>query len=397
MQRLSSFLDFQCDQRKAAAIVAECIPVRSLNRLRLSIEERKVALSTNPNANSASVEVEAFYEGMDLQDSQTLSRNKFESAIASVNSLSGIFNGMLNEFAERFIKQLKDYPINYVVIAGGMHNIPSVVQMVQKAISQSSSASVSACFDLSSLRFLSDSVAGKGFGTDELAAVGACFHSSQIALLAHEQAEVRSKLHKRNKQNHKRKGLSTIALQETEESLFRIWSCLSMESGSEDDDDDDEHTHVRVLKHNVYAFVGENAASRLADLTSQGTDTLELEASELSCLFSQGTPLPSRVVISHEASAGSLVLYLFSDVSEELKSGGEHSTTLRVRSVYPKGVVIPPLDKPMSLVLTLRCIHDGEGDERASLMVATTCQGVDQPSALLTPHNTNECADILLY
>ncbi|CCW70523.1 unnamed protein product [Phytomonas sp. Hart1] len=398
-RRLANFLDVQCDQQSAATILAECIPARSLNRLRLAIEERKVVLSTNPTAHSSSVEVEAFYEGVDLQDNQTLSRNKFESAIGSINSLAGVFNGILHEFTERFAKQLKNYPINYVLLTGGMHNIPAVVQMVQKAIRHPTSPSVSAYFDLPALRFLDNSVLGNGIGADELAAVGACFNSSQIALLDLQKVDVRRKLSKRNKRKKKSKGLGTIALQESEESLSRIWSSLSLEDGgeAEDDDDNHEHTHVRVLKHNVYAFVGENAALRFSSLTLQGKETVELGTSELSCLFPYGTPLPSRVIIGHEASEESLILYLFSDLSEELNSGDEHFTSIRVRPVYLKGVVIPPLDGSISIILTLRCTQDGEGEERVSLVVATTRKGVDDRSTLFTPHNTNECAVILLY
>lgn len=55
------------------------LPVRSMRKLRLLAGERKTALSLSASSslNNVPIEVEAFYEGVDLLDTQSLNKNKF--------------------------------------------------------------------------------------------------------------------------------------------------------------------------------------------------------------------------------------------------------------------------------------------------------------------------------
>lgn len=83
------------------------LPARAMRKLRLLMGEKKMALSTMSQTANMSVELEAFYEGMDLHDTTSLNRNKLDAAVRSEWGLAEMVDTLLTEFTQR-MQQLSD-------------------------------------------------------------------------------------------------------------------------------------------------------------------------------------------------------------------------------------------------------------------------------------------------
>ncbi|KPA84502.1 hypothetical protein ABB37_01051 [Leptomonas pyrrhocoris] len=345
-------------EHPATQLIQEAIPARAMRRLALLMAEKKVSLNTNPQASSVSVEVEAFYEGMDLMDNQTLSKNKLDNAIRSEWGLVDMFVRAVRAFAEKYQETWTEGFVDAVLLAGGMCQMSSLTKLLTVSITSADQRSLFS----PNVRVLDSSVMGNGVCADELFCVGGCHLSYRVA-----EAFVALRLAK-GRQVRKGAGkLRASIVAQAAEVASCVWDALTKDDDDDDDDDgsdagsqkaqagDAPHSGL-FLTNNVYVYTGD-----ATDLTTAATQTLA--RSSLQVLLSRSLPLPARVCIpwSPASSEAKVVLYLFTDAREAaaVSGGGE---MVEVRPVYATG-----------LTLTAAPAVDGSGSA-VSFVIAVTAQ-----------------------
>lgn len=324
-------------EHPATQLIQEAVPARAMRRLALLMAEKKVSLNTNPQASSVSVEVEAFYEGMDLMDNQTLSKNKLDNAIRSEWGLVDMFNKALRAFAAKYTDFWTEGFVDAVLLSGGMCQMTSLTKLLAASIT---SAEQRALFS-PNVRVLDSSVMGNGVCADELFAVGGCHLSYQIA-----EAYTAQRLAK-SRQVRKGAGkLRAAVVAETSEVATSVWDALTKDNDDDDEDDGSDAGSQKVettdvahaglfLAKNVYLYIGSGAPPATA--ASQ-----TLSRTSLQVLLARSSPLPCRVCIPWSpASADSkAVLYFFTDASAGAEAANGDGETVEVRPAHTAGVTI---------------------------------------------------------
>lgn len=348
-------------EHPATQLIQEAIPARAMRRLALLMAEKKVSLNTNPQASSVSVEVEAFYEGMDLMDNQTLSKNKLDNAIRSEWGLVDMFNKAVRGFAERYKETWTEGFVDAVLLAGGMCQMSSLTKLLAAAITAPEQRSLFS----ENVRVLDSAVLGNGVCADELFCVGGCHLSYRTA-----EAFTAQRLAK-GRQVRKGAGkLRASVVAQTTEVATSVWEALTKDDDDDMDDDDDasdaasqkaaaggaEAAHSGpFLTKNLYVYTGD-----VAVLTAAAAQTVDRAA--LQVLLPRASPLPSRVCIPWTpASANAkVVLYLFTDAAEAT-GGAAEGDTVAVRPAYAKG-------------LTLTAVPALSGSSPAAFVIVVTAQ-----------------------
>ncbi|KPI89614.1 hypothetical protein ABL78_1279 [Leptomonas seymouri] len=392
-------------EHPATQVIQEAIPARAMRRLALLMAERKVSLNTNPQASSVSVEVEAFYEGMDLMDNQTLNKNKLDNAIRSEWGFVDMFNKAVRAFAERYQEVWTEGFVDAVLLTGGLCQMNSLTKLLTASITSAEQRSL---FN-PNVRVLDSSVMGNGVCADELFCVGGCQLSYRIA-----EAFTARRL-AQGRQARKGAGkLRASIMAEAAEVATSVWEALTQD----DDDDDDEDSsdaglqqvqvggdaHTRpFLSRNVYVYGGD-----VANLTTAATQTLP--RSSLQVLLAHSSALPTRVCIpwSPASAEAKAVLYLFTDAKEADAAGGE-SETVDVRPACAGGVVLSAApavdgsDAPCTLVIAVtaqsRWNENSEREVQVSVQVVRAQSGETAGGSLppaITPGNVCSTTEFVL-
>lgn len=381
MQLNQNLVSPPAEGTNGSQIIAECIPSRAMRRLTLLMEEKKMALNTNPQANSVGVEVEAFYEGMDLQDNQTLARSKFESAVNSDWGLAEMFENALKAFCVRYTELLQQHPVSHVVLTGGMCQIQSLVQMITRVIKTSRVPEVRAAVS-PSVTVLDPAIIGNGASSGELSAVGGCLHSYHLGMLATREQELTQQQQKRKRKSK----AEATALKEGLDGIAEVRNALLRDDSDDEDGEEDSAVavegteHINLLEHNVYIYTGDVSA-----LSSSDAASVEVPRQSVVKAFSRHTPLPARFVAASANTNSASVLYLLTDA--RLAADASESS-LVLRPACAKGIAIQPCgDTPLFLVLTAQCKADDEGEKRVFVSVQAVRSPSEQVPDLLTPHN----------
>lgn len=325
--QLSTVLRSQRDTvGKMNPIVVEHIPSRAMRRLRLLMEERKSSLLRNLQTPSVSVEVEAFYEGLDVLDTKTLSRNKVENAMEREWGLVENFSQALKNFL--VIPQealssgnpslLSDLSSYRVILCGGVCQSVSFTTALHNAIiaafsSDTASRSVRATTD--GIEIIPVSRLEGGVGSEEVFALGGCFHSYLAGMM-----KLNNDLARKSR-IQKAFGPNTgprLSRKEIEKSAFcagwdAIWKgieCTSTRTSV-------PPLRVNFLQQNIYLFTNPDVSMLLS--RDHCTCAIQLPRDSLTKVFSQGVSLPSRVVLKWPEDTASVVLFFFccSPVREE--------------------------------------------------------------------------------
>ncbi|CBZ29403.1 conserved hypothetical protein [Leishmania mexicana MHOM/GT/2001/U1103] len=320
-------------EHPATGLLHEAIPSRAMHRLVLLMAEKKVSLNTNPQATSVSVEVEAFYEGMDLIDTQTLTKNKMDNAIRSEWGLLDMFNTAVRTFAEKYKDTWTEGFVDMVLLAGGMCQMPSLTRLLAASIQSPEQRSLFAA----AVRVLDSSLMGSGVCADELLSVGGCHHSCRVAGCYMMQRLATSR------QSRKSAGkLQAAVAAQAAEAATSVWDALTKDDDGESSDGEDEKPeelmsdpHCGVfLAGNVYLYVGDTTA-----LTCAATQ--QLPCASLRVLLAHSAALPCRVAIpwSPTSPEARTVLYLFTDAHgpSSTDSAGD---LVEVRPVNSAGLVL---------------------------------------------------------
>lgn len=343
----------------ATQLIQEAIPARAMRRLALLMAEKKVSLNTNPQASSVSVEVEAFFEGMDLMDTQTLNKNKLDNAIRSEWGLVDMFNKALRAFAENYDAFWTEGFVDAVLLAGGMCQMTSLTKLLAAAITSPEQRR----YFNANVRVLDSSVMGNGVCADELFTVGGCHLSYQVA-----EAFTAQRLAK-SRQVRKGAGkLRAAVVAETTAVAASVWDALTKD---DDDDDEDEGSDAGSLKaveaeaahtglflaKNVYLYVGDKAL-----LTAASAQTVA--RTSLQVLLARSSPLPTRVCIpwTPASADAKVVLYLFTDAAAATSEEGE---TAEVRPVSATGVTV---------AASAAAVSGGSSSAATALFIVVTAQ-----------------------
>ncbi|CAJ1991551.1 protein of unknown function - conserved [Leishmania donovani] len=320
-------------EHPATRLLHEAIPSRAMRRLALLMAEKKVSLNTNPQATSVSVEAEAFYEGMDLIDTQTLTKNKLDNAIRSEWGLLDMFSKAVRAFADNYKDTWTDGFVDTVLLAGGMCQMPSLTKLLAASVQSPEQRSLFAA----AVRVLDSSLMGNGVCADELLSVGGCHHSCRVAECYTMQRLATSR------QSRKSAGkLQAVVVTQAAETATSVWDALT--KGDDDESSDvedckqealmsDPHSGV-FLAGNVYLYVGDTTA-----LTCAATQ--QLPCASLRVLLAHSAALPCRVAIpwSPASPEARTVLYLFTDV-HGAPSTDSAADLVEVRPVNSAGLVL---------------------------------------------------------
>ncbi|XQJ29550.1 hypothetical protein NXY56_005609 [Leishmania guyanensis] len=377
-------------EHPATQLLHEVIPPRSMRRLALLIAEKKVSLNTNPQATSVAVEAEAFYEGMDLMDTQTMTKNKLENAIRSEWGLVDMFNNALQAFSEKYKDTWAEGSVDTVLLAGGMCQMASLTKVLAASIQSPGQRSLFAA----GVRVLDSSLMGNGVCADELPSVGGC---QQSCLVAESYRRKRSAL---SQQSRKGAGkLQAAVAAQVAETATSVWEALTKDS---DDDDSSGEEAIQgefmndpysglFLARNVYLYVGDAAA-----LTSAATQ--QLPYASLRVLLAHSAALPCRVALpwSPGSTEARVVLYLFTD-AHDTPSTVPAGDLVEVRPVNCSGVVLSAATavardgtlSPLCLIVTAQAKWN-EVSERVvqvsmQLVRVPSVSGTNIASLVLTP------------
>lgn len=336
MPQLSTILHSQHDTvGKMNPIVAELVPSRAMRRLRLLMEERKSSLLRNPQNSSVSVEVEAFYEGIDLLDTKTLSRYKVENAMASEWGLIEIFSQALKDFlvtpehalsSEKpsLFSNLTSYR---VILCGGVCQSASFTTALHNALiaalsRDTTSQSVRATAD--DIEIIPVSRLEGRIGSEEVFALGGCFHSYLAGMMKlNYDLITKSRVQKA----FSPKAGPKLSRREIEKNAFSAgWNAI--EKGIECTSTRSTVAALRVnfLQQNIYLFTNPDVSMLLT--RDHCIDALQLPRDSLTKVFTQGATLPSRVVLKWPEDTVSVVLFFFcsSPVKEEAIESVDTST-----------------------------------------------------------------------
>ncbi|EPY24717.1 hypothetical protein STCU_03390 [Strigomonas culicis] len=383
---------------RAREIMTEAIPSRALRRLCVLMEEKKVSLNTQ-QASGVTVEMEAFYEGMDLVDNMTLGRNKFEAAVRSEWTFIATFEEVLNEFCAKYTDRLTKNPISTVILSGGMCQIAVLAQGITQLVKNKADVSSSALFS-PTLNVVDASVVGNGVGASEVSCVGGCLNSYFVAQvyrrhMAHKKV-TRASMSKIQAMLHKELG-------ETCEAAWEAVSTAAVEGP--DCEDGVPLPSVEALSRNVFVYTGKDT-SKLQVFRLQ--EAAPLPSEDLTLLFSQDTPLPCRVWTKvEEVEHAALSFSLFTDANAGTTTNGDsipmETGFIRVRSVVEKEVRfnVQPKKKESALLacFTVTYSHPGEeSSERCAILSILLVEAADGavpktvlPNMILAKHETVLC------
>ncbi|KAG5469990.1 hypothetical protein LSCM4_02678 [Leishmania orientalis] len=320
-------------EHPATQLLHEAIPSRALRRLLLLMTEKKVALNTNPQATSVSVEVEAFYEGMDLMDTQTLTKNKLDNAIRSEWGLVSMFNKAVLGFASKCKETWTEGFVDTVLLAGGMCQMASLTKLLAASIQSPEQRYLFS----PAVRVMDSSLMGNGVCADELHCVGGCQQSCRVA-----EAYTMQRL-ATSRQSRKGAGkLQAAVSAQAAETATSVWDALTKDDEDESSDDEevkrvklmgDPYSRV-FLARNVYLYVGDTAA-----LTPAATQ--QLPSASLRVLLARSAALPCRVAIpwSPTSTEARVALYFFTD-TVGAPSSDSASDLVEVRPLNKAGLVL---------------------------------------------------------
>jgi hypothetical protein len=395
-------------EHPATQVIQEAIPARAMRRLALLMAEKKASLNTNPQASSVSVEVEAFYEGMDLMDNQTLSKNKLDNAIRSEWGLVDMFNKAVRDFAKRYAETWTEGFVDAVLLAGGMCQMTSLTKLLAAAITSPEQRHLFS----PKVRVLDSSVMGNGVCADELFCVGGCHLSYRAA-----EAFAAQRLAK-SRQPHKGTGKfrAAVAAQAVEVATS-VWEALTKDDDDSEDDEDSSdagsqkpaagdalHSGLFLTK-NVYLYTGDVAA-----LTGAAVQTLA--RSSLSVLLASASALPSRVCIPWKPTSpeAKVVLYLFTDASSGAVASNAEGEVVAVRAAYLKGLTLtaaPALNgdngpAAFFVVVTAQAKwnENSEREVQISVQLVRAPPGEARsgtPPLVITPGNVCSTTEFILY
>ncbi|GET91348.1 hypothetical protein, conserved [Leishmania tarentolae] len=319
-------------EHPATQLLHEAIPSRAMRRLVLLMAEKKVSLNTNPQATSVSVEVEAFYEGIDLVDTQTLTKNKLESAIRSEWGLVDMFVKAVRAFADKYRDTWTEGLVDTVLLAGGMCQMTSLTKLLAAFIQSPQQRSLFTA----AVRVLDSSLMGNGVCADELLSVGGCHHSCCVAECYQTQRLATSRRSRKSAGK-----LHAAVAAQAADMATSVWDALTKDADDESSDGEEDtqelmgDTHLGVfLAGNVYLYVGDPTA-----LTCSATQ--QLPRASLRVLLPHSAALPCRVAIPWSPSSpeARTVLYLFTDAHESLSTDSA-GDLVEVRPVNRGGLIL---------------------------------------------------------
>ncbi|KAK7199623.1 hypothetical protein NESM_000007400 [Novymonas esmeraldas] len=397
-------------EHPATQLIQDAIPARAMRRLALLMAEKKVSLNTNPPAASVSVEVEAFFEGMDLIDTQTLTKNRLDNAIRSEWGLVDMFTKAVHAFARQYAGTWTEGFVDTVVCAGGMCQMSSLTRLLATAVQSPEQRSLFAA----AVRVLDSGMMGNGVCADELLSVGGCHHSCRVAE-AHT-------AHKVAKSRQARKGAGKLRAAVSAQVVETAASVLDALTKDADDDDDDDSAsgaegkpeelvhdpHAGLfLDGNVYVYVGDTAA---LDATAA---TQRVPRASLRVLLARSAALPCRVAIpwSPASADARTVLYLFTDADGTAAAPADadaDSDLVEVRPVCRTGVVVSAAASvargaalgPLCVAITAQAkwseVSEKEVRVSVQLVRLPTGAGDDIASLVLTPGNVCSTSEFAL-
>ncbi|KAG5496078.1 hypothetical protein JKF63_02376 [Porcisia hertigi] len=395
-------------EHPATEFLKEVIPSRAMRRLVMLMADKKVSLNTNPQAASVSVEVEAFYEGMDLMDTQTLSRNKLDNAIRSEWVLVDLFNKALRAFAEKYKDTWSEGFVDTVLFAGGMCQMASLTKLLAASIQ---SLEQRPPLFTASVRVFDSSIIGNGVCADELLSVGGCQQSCRVAQSYTNKQLALSRV--------PRKGagkMRVVVAAQAAEAASSVWSALTKNDDGGDDDDSSSSSSENgkgegltsgphsgaFISANVYLYVGKTAALIPAA-------TQQLPSASLCVLLPRSAALPCRVAIpwSPPSPDAQTVLYLFTDAYGTPPTDPKREL-VEVRPVCSTGLVISAaaavthagaLD-PLCIVFTAQVrsseVSEKEVQVSVQLVRVPSVGNADIASLVLTPGVVCSSSEIIL-
>lgn len=325
---LSSVLLSQRDTLgKMNSFIKEHIPSRAMRRLRLRMEERKSSLLRNSQITSVPVEVEAFYEGIDLLDTKTLMRHKVESAMENEWGLVDKFSHSLKEFlagekssglSTEFLNS-SSLAIHHVVLCGGVCQNASFATALQKILLSVLPDHVTGKHSLPSTSSISVTSVSKLDGnvrSEEIFAVGGCLHSYLSGTMKLN-SDLASK--KGIQKGSSAQGEHRPSRKEIQRAMLRsCWNVLETGMGCDDGKNPSRCLMVNFLLQNIYLYTNPD----ISELRTQGDNMngFQLPSHCLTKLFSQGTALPSRVLLKWPEGTTSVVLFFFNGPLKETDS-----------------------------------------------------------------------------
>lgn len=344
---------------KMNPMVKEHIPPRAMRRLRLRMEERKSSLLSNPQAIAVPVEVEAFYEGMDLLDSKTLSRHKVESAMENEWGLIESFSKALKEFltAKKNTAVPSETPysdsgeeVQRVVLCGGMCQNSSFTTALQKSIfsvlcahfPEVNNGGTSGGIEVTPVSKLDGNVS-----SEEIFAVGGCLHS-YLSGTVKLNSDLSQKNVPRNVSSTKahrpsKKEIQRAMMRACSNVLDRGTKCDPVEKLS-------SSLAVHFLLQNIYLFTCSD--TNILANHSDPQNGLRLPCQFLTRIFSQATAFPCRVLLKWPKEAASVVLFFFFSTAQkeiesiETKNNNSTQSELDLISCYAVSPTGIPLRKP---------------------------------------------------
>ncbi|KAG5470413.1 hypothetical protein LSCM1_01657 [Leishmania martiniquensis] len=377
-------------EHPATQLLHEAIPSRAMRRLVLLMAEKKVALHTNPQATSVSVEVEAFYEGTDLMDTQTLTKNKMDNAIRSEWRLADMFNKAVLAFAMKYKETWTEGFVDTVLLAGGMCQMACLTKLLTASIQSPEQRSLFS----PAVRVMDSSLMGNGVCADELFCVGGCQQSCLVAdtYTAHRLAMSRQS----------RKGtekLQAAVFAQVAETVASVWGALTKDDEDESSGSEERKEGTLIgdprarafLAGNVYLYVGDTAA-----LTSAATQ--QLSSASLRVLLGRSTALPCRVAIpwSPTSTEARAVLYFFTD-TDGAPTTKSDSDLVEVRPLNNAGLVLSAAAAvgrggklgPLCIAVTAQAkwsaVSEREVHVGVQLVRVPEAHGADVASLVLTP------------
>eukprot|EP00796_Vickermania_ingenoplastis_P013388 gene13388-9214_t len=274
---------------KPNLIVAEHLPARAMRQLRMKVEEKKSSLLSNQQIQTVAVEVEAFYDGMDLLDNQTLNRRKVEMALCGEWGLTELFQRELEQFMRHVEAQTATSPISRVVLSGGMCQIPYFTSALEKIIKHcaANKSGIDKGVDVVEVWKLAGSASA-----DEIFCVGGCLQSCVSGSLFTLKKQIKN-VKKSDKTGHEHSKARNDAL-----SLC----CELLNGGSR---------LIDFMSFNVYLYALRDTSSLVE--AENGLLGINLQSDSLFLLFSKMSAIPCRRVLRFPPNADAVELYLLTE------------------------------------------------------------------------------------
>ncbi|EPY39108.1 hypothetical protein AGDE_04821 [Angomonas deanei] len=354
LQRFVNSGTLMSDQTELSSIkevLSENIPSRMLRKMYTTMEQNKVAINTQ--AGTVAVGVEAFYEGVDLVDNTSLGRNKFDSFFRSDREMLSSIERILDEFFDQWSESLCPLDkkvIDYVVISGGMFQIPIITQIFKDCLTKAEGKRKD--FIAPDVTFAEPALLN-GISSDELFSVGGCLHAFFLAQLARLPTTAPLK--------------GKFATREREEALSNFFKCV---------ESSEEQTLQRFALFDtaLFLFVGDPASFHNGQLQSDSEDLFPL--------FSQHVALPHRKWIKVPKEEGGDLL--FNPVVRDTRS-----EQFRVRPVQSGGLSLHCC-RPATTDMLFVCftLEEQQSDETfvGRLTIQVFEAAADTPPPVVTPN-----------